>query len=112
MRATSVRKSTKTAKQTVRRPGKTALTTKQLATITPAVPSARPRVFDYDSVDLTDRTLIQERAIHIHALLKTSREGVAEIGECLVEVKSRLEHGKWLPWLKHEFGTNGAPKDS
>jgi len=65
-------------------------------------------VFDYDSVDLTDRTLIQERAIHIHALLKTSREGVAEIGECLVEVKSRLEHGKWLPWLKHEFGTNGS----
>jgi hypothetical protein len=29
---------------------------------------------------------------------------VIEIGECLAQVKARLDHGQWLPWLKAEFG--------
>ena len=31
-------------------------------------------------------------------------ENILRIGEHLVAVKERLEHGKWLPWLQSEFG--------
>jgi Protein of unknown function (DUF3102) len=35
---------------------------------------------------------------------RLSAENILRIGEHLVAVKERLEHGKWLPWLQSEFG--------
>jgi hypothetical protein len=29
---------------------------------------------------------------------------IVKIGQWLAEVKERLDYGKWLPWLKVEFG--------
>lgn len=50
--------------------------------------------------------LEQEIAQHHHATEAAARTAVAHAiaaGERLVEVKSRVGHGGWLPWLKDHF---------
>jgi len=60
--------------------------------------------FDYLRLDAQDRSFIKERAARIHELAKRTAESIVLIGQWLSEVKERLGHGQWLPWLEHEFG--------
>jgi hypothetical protein len=46
---------------------------------------------------------VQEKAQNIHARLKRTAEDIIAIGQDLIEVKERLEHGEFLPWLQSEF---------
>lgn len=60
--------------------------------------------FDYRTLNADTRNFVQERAAKIHHLARATAMGIMQIGEHLTEVKARLKHGDWLPWLKEEFG--------
>jgi Protein of unknown function (DUF3102) len=57
---------------------------------------------------MTERALdgaaLAEHATAIRALLSRTVKDVAEIGRRLIEAKSVVGRGKWLPWLDREFG--------
>lgn len=60
-------------------------------------------LFDYAALDAETRIVVQQRTIEIKALMKRAASDIIEIGRKLIEVKSRLPHGAWLPWLRSEF---------
>lgn len=60
--------------------------------------------FDYLQIPGEDRSFVKQRALSIHETARRTAEGIIRIGQWLTEVKERLEHGQWLPWLKGEFG--------
>lgn len=60
-------------------------------------------LFDYASLDGTTRAFVQEKAQAIHARLKRTAEDIIAIGRDLIEVKARLGHGEFIPWLRSEF---------
>jgi hypothetical protein len=60
--------------------------------------------FDYQNLPNGDREFIQDRSGRIRELVKLTAQGILKIGGYLTDVKERLAHGKWLPWLEHEFG--------
>jgi Protein of unknown function (DUF3102) len=43
-------------------------------------------------------------AVDINQRDKLARENIFEIGRLLVEAEKACEHGKWMKWLKAEFG--------
>jgi protein gp37 len=47
---------------------------------------------------------LAEHAAEIRRLHKRAIADVVEIGARLIECKQLCGHGKWLPWLEHEFG--------
>jgi hypothetical protein len=47
---------------------------------------------------------LAEHSEAIRALCRRHVEDAVEIGWRLTEVKGRLGHGNWLPWLRTEFG--------
>lgn len=61
-------------------------------------------LFDYDSLDHETCVFVQEKAQSIRIRLKHTAEDIIAIGQDLIAVKSKLGHGKFLPWLKSEFG--------
>lgn len=61
-------------------------------------------LFDYGTLDLDTRSFVQTKTVEIRILVKQTAQGIIEIGQRLIEVKERLEHGKFLPWIKNEFG--------
>lgn len=60
--------------------------------------------FDYDSLDPTYRTVVQEHTEEIRRRLRRSAQDVCEIGRRLADVRKRLRHGQFLVWLEAEFG--------
>ena len=60
--------------------------------------------FDYESLDLAQRQVIQEHTGEIRKRLRRSAQDVWEIGQRLADVRSRLKYGQFLAWLKAEFG--------
>ena len=60
--------------------------------------------FDYESLDLAQRRVIQEHTGEIRKRLRRSAQDVWEIGQRLADVRSRLKYGQFLTWLKAEFG--------
>jgi hypothetical protein len=60
--------------------------------------------FDYNQLADVDRRFVQERAQNIARLWQQTTANVLRIGKELTEVKERLPHGSWLPWLDAEFG--------
>lgn len=60
-------------------------------------------LFDYASLDTETSAFVQEKAQNIHARLKRTAEDIIAIGQDLIEVKERLEHGQFKPWLQSEF---------
>jgi len=61
--------------------------------------------FDYaDLPNDEERQFIQRQATLIRDLGRRTAESVMAIGKALTEVKERLLHGTWLPWLTAEFG--------
>ena len=61
-------------------------------------------LFDYDSLERSQRSIIQQRTGEIRERLRRSAQDVWEIGEKLSDVRSRLQYGQFLTWLKAEFG--------
>lgn len=60
--------------------------------------------FDYDEIDVEDRGFVKERAEKIRETAKRTAQGIIQIGQWLTEVKRKLDHGQWYPWLHTEFG--------
>jgi DUF3102 family protein len=58
---------------------------------------------DYAALDAETRIIVQQRTTEIKALMKRAASDIIEIGQKLIEVKARLPHGAWLPWLRSEF---------
>jgi hypothetical protein len=56
--------------------------------------------FSYKSVDSELANRLKKSANRIRGLMRRS---LAEIGQELAAVKSKLDHGSWGPWLSHEF---------
>lgn len=50
------------------------------------------------------RTFPQTKTAEIRILVKQTAQGIIEIGQRLIEVKEKLGHGNFLPWIRDEFG--------
>jgi hypothetical protein len=61
-------------------------------------------LFDYSVVDAGVRDEVQQNIQAIHGLTKTAAKAVIEIGKRLIAIKTKLEHGQFLPCIKAEFG--------
>jgi hypothetical protein len=62
------------------------------------------RTFDYRALEANDQAFVKEREVLIREAVKQTAQGIVKIGQWLSEVKERLGHGQWLPWLKGSFG--------
>jgi hypothetical protein len=60
-------------------------------------------LFDYNTLDAETRIVVQQRTGEIKALMRTTAQGIIDIGAKLIEVKQKLEHGQFGGWLKIEF---------
>src|SRR5260221_2826384 len=60
-------------------------------------------LFDYNSLDIETRIFVLEKAAVIQERLKRTARDIIAIGQDLIEVKARLEHGQFKPWLQSEF---------
>src|SRR5205807_2289524 len=60
--------------------------------------------FDYTALDTEVQDFVKVRATDIHRRLKRTAEDIIAIGQALIEVKARLEHGQFGNWLQSEFG--------
>lgn len=60
-------------------------------------------LFDYSQLDIETRDVVQQRTTEIKALMRRTAQDIIEIGQKLIEVKDRLGHGNFGPWLKIEF---------
>ncbi|MEM6452139.1 MAG: DUF3102 domain-containing protein [Cyanobacteria bacterium P01_D01_bin.105] len=67
-------------------------------------PATITALFDYDSLEVTQRSIIQQRTGEIRERLRRSAQDVWEIGQKLSDVRSRLKYGQFLTWIKAEFG--------
>lgn len=61
-------------------------------------------LFDYGALDPETRIVVQQRTGEIKSLMRRSAQDIIDIGLKLIEVKERLPHGNFGPWLKDEFG--------
>lgn len=69
---------------------------------TSASPPTHKR-FDYASLDAETCQLVQQHTGEIRGLMKRTAQGIVEIGQKLIEVKERLEYGRFGYWLEAEF---------
>ena len=60
-------------------------------------------LFDYAVLDPETRIVVQQRTEEIRALVRRSAQDIIDIGNKLIDVKARLEHGKFRAWLAAEF---------
>lgn len=60
--------------------------------------------FNYEVLDFEQRIVVQQRTGEIRDRLRRSAQEIWEIGQKLVDVRSRLKHGQFDTWLKAEFG--------
>ncbi|MCW5697332.1 MAG: DUF3102 domain-containing protein [Bauldia sp.] len=58
--------------------------------------------FDYSGVAEVEP--IREAAVRIRLRMSRTAQDIIEIGRDLIEVKSRLGHGRFLGWIEAEFG--------
>ncbi len=61
-------------------------------------------VFDYAQLDTETRIVVKQRTLEIRAQIKHSAHAVADIGEKLIDVRSKLLEGYFDAWLRAEFG--------
>jgi len=59
--------------------------------------------YDYAALDSETRIIVQQRTSEIKALMKRAASDIIDIGQKLIEVKARLGHGEFTPWLNTEF---------
>ena len=60
-------------------------------------------LFDYGALDASTCEFVQDRTERIKTLVKRSGQDIIDIGQSLIEVKERLDHGQFLAWLEAEF---------
>lgn len=60
-------------------------------------------LFDYAALDSETRIVVQQRTSEIKALMKRAASDIIEIGQKLIEVRSKLGHGHFEGWIKSEF---------
>ena len=53
-------------------------------------------LFDYDSLEATQRSIIQQRTGEIRERLRRSAQDIWEVGQKLSDVRSRLKYGQFL----------------
>lgn len=61
-------------------------------------------LFDYATLDAETRIVVQQRTGEIKTLMRRAAQDIVDIGLKLIEVKGRLPHGAFLPWVASEFG--------
>ena len=59
--------------------------------------------FDYTALDAETRIVVQQRTSEIKDRLRRTAQDIVQIGHDLIEVKERLPHGQFGPWLSAEF---------
>lgn len=59
--------------------------------------------FAYEALDSEVRNDVQECTQEIKGLMRRTREDLVKIGEKLIEVKGKVEHGQFGAWLGAEF---------
>lgn len=59
--------------------------------------------FDYSSLDAETSRFVQRQTGEILTLMKRTAQDILEIGQKLIEVKTKLKHGQFGAWLKAEF---------
>ncbi len=57
----------------------------------------------YAGLDVETRIVVQQRTSEIKTLMRRTAQDIVDIGQKLIEVKSRLEHGLFYAWLRAEF---------
>lgn len=60
--------------------------------------------FDYSQLAPDVRRDVEAASRRLHELEHQTAANVIEMGQHLIEVKSQLPHGSFLPWLEAEFG--------
>src|SRR5262249_20671786 len=60
--------------------------------------------FNYDLLDTKVAEQVRSRADRIRERVKKTVAGIIEVGNDLLAAKEALEHGRFGPWLKAEFG--------
>src|SRR5947209_19036892 len=60
--------------------------------------------FDYGRLDAPVAEKARAAAEHIRDRVKKTLQDIIEIGDELLAVKEALPHGRFLPWLRAEFG--------
>jgi len=69
---------------------------------TSASPSIR-QSFDYAKLDAPTSQFVQQQTREIRILMRRTAEDIVEIGQRLISIKEKLEHGYFLEWLETEF---------
>ncbi|MEM8830398.1 MAG: DUF3102 domain-containing protein [Cyanobacteria bacterium P01_G01_bin.19] len=59
--------------------------------------------FDYSQLNDNTLEFIQEQTVAIQSLIKRTAQDIFEIGTRLIEVKEKLEYGRFQNWLEAEF---------
>lgn len=70
--------------------------------------SIQPVLFDYDILDSSTRTVVQQRTGEIKALMRRTAQDIIEIGAKYSEVRDLLRHNKnggFEAWAESETGT-------
>lgn len=60
-------------------------------------------IFDYANLDPETRIVVQQKTGEIRGLMRRAAQDIVDIGLRLIEVKGRLPHGQFGPWLRAEF---------
>lgn len=60
--------------------------------------------FRYDALSAEARVVVQQATKEIRDELDLMRQSAIKIGRRLIDVRERLPHGTWGPWLQSEFG--------
>jgi hypothetical protein len=63
-----------------------------------------PVAFDYADLDDETRAFVQQKAAETHGYLKHTAEAMIKVGQNLLAVKQRIEHGRFMAWVQTEFG--------
>ena len=59
--------------------------------------------FDYSELDEDLSIYLREKTVKIKDLIKRSTQDIIDIGQSLIDVKNKLEHGQFRPWIETEF---------
>lgn len=77
---------------------------RQVVAQRPEPEEIEPAPYNYDVLDIEARIVVQQRTSEIRGLVSKAAQDIRDIGLKLAEVKQRLPHGHFLPWLRAEFG--------
>jgi CheY-like chemotaxis protein len=58
------------------------------------------KIFDYEQLDDETKLVVEERLEEIKKLLRRTAKDIYDIGKYLTEIKQKLKHGQFYPWLR------------